>query len=99
MYRNKLFLNSPLQKQRNFPAQPESYAATACIAHKSLRICEQCRLGRNLQSLPNAEIPRRRANGDLVFSRIRPPVTGSRIEVSKGQPIEPERNLLGFAWR
>src|ERR1700730_7099249 len=44
MNRNKLFLNSSLQKQRNFPAEPESSAATACIAHKSLRICERCRL-------------------------------------------------------
>src|SRR5271157_5197344 len=25
-------------------AQPENSAATACIAHKSLRICERCRL-------------------------------------------------------
>ena len=70
-----------------------------CSQISKLRICEQCRLGRNLQSLFDAEIPRRRANGDLVFSRIRPPVTGSRIEVGKGQPIEPERNLLGFARR
>src|ERR1700737_2752004 len=44
MNRNKLFLNSSLQKQRNFSAEPESSAATACIAHKSLRICERCRL-------------------------------------------------------
>ena len=32
------------QKPVEFSAQPENSAATACIAHKSLRICERCRL-------------------------------------------------------
>src|SRR5260370_21405294 len=45
MNRKKLFQTLLSKKQRNFPAQPENSADTACIAHKSLRICERCRLG------------------------------------------------------
>src|SRR5437868_12818350 len=44
MNRNKLFLILLFQKQWDCPAQPENPAATACIAYKSLRICERCRL-------------------------------------------------------
>ncbi len=43
------------KKQHNFPASLESSAATACVADKSLRICQGCRLSATLQkqaSLP-----------------------------------------------
>jgi hypothetical protein len=39
------FLNSFFQtKQMNSPARPDYSDALACIVHKSLKICEQCRL-------------------------------------------------------
>src|SRR5260370_22916775 len=44
MNQRKLFQTLLSKKQQNFSAQPENSAATACIAHKSLRICERRRL-------------------------------------------------------
>src|ERR1700736_4859426 len=40
------------KKQRNFPAYPESSAATVCIDHKSLRICDRCRLAFQVRKIP-----------------------------------------------
>src|SRR5438132_2179645 len=65
MNRNKLFLNLLFQKQWDFPAQPENPAATACIADKSLRICQRCRLGHSLSGL--AGEPAARATARAAF--------------------------------
>src|SRR5208337_1741990 len=40
-----------------FSAQPRNSAATACIAHKSLRICERCRLITTLSRTPSSSSP------------------------------------------
>jgi len=46
----KLFALLSQEQQQNSPAQPENSAATACIAHTSLKICERCRLATFMRS-------------------------------------------------
>ena len=43
----------PFQEAAEFSAQPENSAATACIAHKSRRICERCRLRPQSANFPD----------------------------------------------
>ncbi len=40
-----MFLNSSLQKAAEFSGVAGEFRGYSCVAHKSLRICDRCRLG------------------------------------------------------
>src|SRR5271165_1632219 len=66
-----------------FSAQPGNSAATACIAHKSLRICERCRLRTPISLLLQTPLTSR-CGGDLPQGFGTAAVTPRRLYRSVG---------------
>ncbi len=69
----KLVLEAPTSRLAGGPFCPQHYT---CYFDRTLR--------RKFQNLLDSQIPGGRSDGDPVFSRIGPPVTGCRVEAGKG---------------